>query len=52
MRAAMLMTLFAGLTSWLDPLEIALGLLSVGEVTAGRLLDGDLAGAISALVRL
>jgi len=35
-----------------DPQTLAAGLLSVAEVTAGRLLDGDPAGAAQALAAL
>jgi hypothetical protein len=48
MRAAVLPILVIVLTAWLGPPDLA-GVLSVAEVAADRLLDGDPAGAAQAL---
>ena len=51
MRAAVLPILVMLLAACLGPPDPS-GLLSVVEVAAGRLLDGDLAGALTALARV
>jgi hypothetical protein len=51
MRAAVLPILVVVLTLWVGPPEPAV-LLSVAEVAADRLLDGDPAGAAQALAAL
>ena len=51
MRAAVLPILVIVLIAWVGPPEPAV-LISVAEVTADRLLDGDPAGAAEALSAL